>query len=734
MKQVVQSFRSGELGIQDVPPPTLRPQGILVRNAVSLVSAGTERMVVDFAEKSLLQKARQRPDLVRQVMDKAQREGIINTIESVRNRLDQPLALGYSSAGFVTAVGSDVDNFMVGDRVACAGGGYASHAEIAYVPRTLAVKLPDQVNFDVAAFATVGAITIQGIRQAEVVVGHNVAVIGLGLLGQLAVQILKASGCRVMGIDLDTTRVELARLNGADVAYENDVAIEQTSNFTGGYGFDAVIITAATASNEPVELAGEIARDRAIISAVGAFGMNIPRKVYYEKELDFRLSRSYGPGRYDPEYESKGHDYPYGYVRWTEQRNMETFIQLAAAGQLNLDPIISHRIPIDQAEMAYDVITGKTEEPFLGVLLTYSTDQPLASKIQLQPAAVNHISTDQINVGLVGAGMFTNSTLLPAMKKTAGLNMVGIMSGSGMTAKMTGDRYGFEFATAEFDALVQDDRVNWIVIATRHNLHADQAIRAMEAGKDIFVEKPLALNQGELADIIRIQQTTGQRLMVGFNRRFAPMAQTMHDFLKGHTRPLIATYRVNAGALPADHWTQDTEIGGGRIIGEACHFIDLLQFLIGAPPVTVNTTALEGPQGIINDEVIITMTFADGSVGNVIYAAGGDKAFSKERIEIIGDGRVAVLDEFQQLECIHNGSRQRMRERLRPTKGHRQIWEALVAAVKASEPTPIELEEIVQSHLATFAAIASLRQNTTITLDVQAFWEAVNTLSSPTQR
>ena len=727
MKQVIQSFKTGELTVQDVPTPTLRPQGVLVRNAISLVSAGTERMVVDFAEKNLLQKARGRPDLVRQVIDKAQREGIVNTIESVRNRLDQPLALGYSTAGIVVDVGAQVSGFKVGDRVACAGGGYASHAEMIYVPRTLAVKLPDDVSFEAGAFATVGAIALQGIRQAEVVVGDNVAVVGLGLLGQLTVQMLKTAGCRVMGIDLDASRVQLAMDGGADYACHNDDAIAHAVSFTNGRGFDAVIITAATSSNGPVELAGEIARDRAIISAVGVFRMDLPRKVYYEKELDFRLSRSYGPGRYDAEYEDKGHDYPYAYVRWTEQRNMDAFVNMLASGSIKVDHLITQRFPIEDAAKAYDVITGKTSDPFLGVLLTYDTEKTVDQKISLRPGSTSHKPAEGVSVGLVGAGNFTNATLLPAMKDVAGLCLVGIMSGSGMTARTTGDRFGFEFCTSSFDELIADDRINWLVIATRHNLHAEQAIAAMKAGRNVFVEKPLALSEQELVDVMRVQQATGQRLMVGFNRRFAPMVKSIRDFLKGHTRPLIATYRINAGAIPSDHWTQDPEIGGGRIIGEACHFIDLLQFLIGAAPVSVNTTAVQGAQGIISDEVIITLTFADGSIGNVIYAAGGDKSFSKERIEIIGDGRVVVMDDYRDLELIRDGKRKRQKERLRPLKGHRQQWEALVDAVKDGRETPISIEEIVMSHLATFAAMESLTRGNTVNIDNEDFWQILHT-------
>ncbi|MCQ3931000.1 MAG: oxidoreductase [Chloroflexi bacterium] len=683
-------------------------------------------MVVDFAKKNLLQKAQDRPDLVRQVIDKARREGVVNTIEGVRNRLDQPLALGYSTAGIVVDVGSQTADFKIGDHVACAGSGYASHAEMIYVPRTMAVKMPDGVSFEAGAFATVGAIALQGIRQSESVMGHNVAVIGLGLLGQLSVQMLKASGCWVMGIDVDPTRVNLALQCGADSACLNGDAMARAISFTRGRGFDTVLITAATSSNELVEIAGTIARDRAIIVAVGVISMKLPRKMYYEKELDFRLSRSYGPGRYDSEYEEKGHDYPYSYVRWTQQRNMEAVIQLAASGAINFNLLITHRFPVEEAELAYDVITGKTQEDFLGVLLTYDAEKSLSPKIILKPTDESYSQQSVIRVGVLGAGNFANATLLPGMRDIEGLNLVGIMSGFGMTARATGERFGFQYCTSDFTELLSDQNIDWLVIATRHNLHKEQAISAMSAHKHVFVEKPLALNEDDLVKIIRMQRATGQRLMVGFNRRFAQMVETMQHFLKDHNRPLIASYRINAGPIPSNHWIQDPEIGGGRIIGEACHFIDLLQFLIGAIPTSVTTYAVVEQRGMVSDEVVIVLTFADGSIGNVIYAAGGDKAFSKERIEIIGDGRVAILDDYRQLELAHNGKRKRYKERLRPNKGHRQTWISLVEAVKLGKPTPVSIEEIVSSHLATFAAVNSLRQGMPIFVDIEAFWDRVN--------
>lgn len=727
MKQVIQSFESGELVVADVPPPVLRPGGILVRTGASLVSAGTERMVVDFAEKNLIQKAQARPDLVKQVIDKAQRDGLINTFDAVRNRLSQPLALGYSIAGEVVEVGSEATDYRVGDRVACAGGGFASHAEMTYIPRNLAVKMPEQVSYEAGAFTTLGAIALQGVRQSEVVLGSRVAVIGLGLLGQLTVMLLKAAGCTVIGIDLNPARVELAKQMGADAACVNDLARQQASAFSHQHGCDAVLITADTRSSDPVVLAGDICRDRGIVVAVGAVGLEIPRKVYYEKELDFRLSRSYGPGRYDPDYEERGHDYPYGYVRWTEQRNMEAFVQLLADGKIDVAPLITHRFPIDNAVQAYDVITGKTGEPFLGVLLSYDQKRDLPRRIPLHPAAASHTAEDTIRVGMVGAGNFVQATLLPAMQQIPGLHLTGIVSGSGLNAQTSGQRYGFAYCAAEVDELLKDAQINWLAIATRHNLHAQQAIAAMQAGKDVFVEKPLALNIDELTNIIRTQQQTGRRLVVGFNRRFAPLVQAMVDFLKGHSKPLIATYRVNAGAIPATHWTQSAEEGGGRIIGEACHFIDLLQYLTGAQPTRVYATAARTEQGLIDDEVIITINFSDGSVGTVMYAAGGDSAFGKERIEVIGDSKVATLDNFQTLELVHNGKRNQTRQRLRTSKGHHEQWEALVAAVQTGKESPIPLDEIIATHLATFAAVESIHSGQPVAIDLATFCAQLET-------
>jgi predicted dehydrogenase/threonine dehydrogenase-like Zn-dependent dehydrogenase len=722
MKQVARSLRDGRLVVADVPTPILRPRGVLIRTVTSLVSAGTERTAVEFTQKNLLQKVRARPDLAREVLRKAQRDGLLATVDSVKDRFGRLLPLGYSSAGIVIGVGPDTPGFRVGDRVTAAGSGYANHAEAAFVPRNLVVQLPDGVDFESAAFVTVAAVALQGVRQAGPRLGENVLVIGLGLVGQVSVQLLRAAGCRVFGIDLDPDRVRLATEMGAHAGSVNSEGRVQGEAFVRGRGFDAVLLTADTSSTEPVTLGAQLARDRAVVVAIGAIGLDIPRQLYYEKELELRLSRSYGPGRYDPQYEEHGTDYPYAYVRWTERRNMEEVVRLLSDGELKVMPLISHRFPIEDAGAAYDLVTRKSDRP-LGVLLTYDDGKGLAREIQLTPTP-GASQSGSLRLGMFGAGDFANSTLLPAIRGIKGIELTGIVSASGLTAQSSGSRFGFGYCASDPEALLQDPRTNWIAVVTRHDLHASQAIAAMDAGKDVFVEKPLALDHDELRAVVDTQRRTGRRLMVGFNRRFAPMAQQLHAFFARRQRPVIATYRVNAGAIAADHWTLNPAVGGGRIIGEACHFFDLLQMLIGAVPDRVYSQAAEIGGSPIDDQLVITISFSDGSVGTVIYAAGGDRSFGKERIEIIGDGKVAVLDDFRKLELIEDGRATRRRERMRADKGHRNAWRALAESVASGKATPIGVEEIVGAHLVAFAALESLRSGLPVKVDVAGFMSA----------
>ncbi|HEX8903703.1 MAG TPA: bi-domain-containing oxidoreductase, partial [Longimicrobiaceae bacterium] len=654
MKQVVQHVRTRRLEVAEVPEPAPRAGGVLVRNVASLISAGTEKMLVDFAGKSLVGKARERPDLVRQVLDKVRKDGIGPTVQTVLSKLDQPLPLGYSCAGVVEEAGRGAPEFAPGDRVACAGMGYASHADVVFVPRNLAVAIPPEVSFEDAAYVTVGAIALQGVRVTEARLGEAVAVIGLGLLGQLAVQILRSAGCRVIGIDLDPAKVALARELGAEAAVlRTDDVQAAVSAFTGGRGADAVVITAATSSSDPVELAGEIARDRAVVTMVGATGMEIPRKPYYEKELQLRLSRSYGPGRYDPEYEEKGHDYPAGYVRWTERRNMEEFLRLIAAGQVTPAKLTTHRFPVDRAEAAYELIGGKTGEAFAGVVLTYPERRTPVRTVRLAERAP---VAGALGVGFVGAGNFARAVLLPAFAKAERVSLVGVSTATGMNARAAGERHGFAYATTDTAALLADPAVHAVVVATRHGSHARFAAQALRAGKAVFLEKPLAIDEEGLAEVLAAQEESGGVLAVGFNRRFSPLAEEVRRaFTPG--LPLAIQYRVNAGAIPRASWIHDPEDGGGRIIGEVCHFVDLCQFLADDIPVEVFAHALEGPEGGLHDTVTITLRFAKGSIASIAYFATGDKSFAKERVEVFGGGTLAVLDDFREVTISRGGKR-----------------------------------------------------------------------------
>ncbi len=702
--------------MSDVPAPSARSGGVLVRNAASLVSAGTERMVVDFAEKNLLQKARSRPDLVRQTLDKAKREGILTTFDAVKNRLDKPMSLGYSSAGVVLDVGERVSQFQINDRVACAGGGYAVHAEAVWVPKNLVIALPDEVDFESAAFTTLGAIALQGIRLSEVRLRDVAAVIGLGLLGQLAVQMLKAAGAVVIGMDIQPARAELARKLGADaVASDADQMTALCEQFSSGHGADVVLITADTKSNQPLELAGHVARDKGIVVAVGSVGMTIPRKIYYEKELDFRISRSYGPGRYDHRYEEEGHDYPYGYVRWTEQRNMQAFVQLLAEGKVNVRPLVTHRFSIDDAPKAYEVITGKTGEPFLGVVLTYPESIALSRTVTLRRVEdAPAVKADYVGLGVLGAGNFATA-MLSSVKDVKSVKLLGVAAASGLSARAAADRFGFAYCTTDAQEILNDSKINTVAILTRHNLHARQVIEALEAGRHVFVEKPLCMNEEELQQIVSVyaglQKEGAQRqaLMVGFNRRFAPFIVELKRRLEPVEEPLIVNYRVNAGFIPLDHWTQDAAQSGGRLIGEGCHFIDLLTYLTGSRARRVTTRALPDSGRYSQDNLLMTIEFADGSIGTVTYVANGDKGFGKEFLEVFGGGLSASLDDYRTLFIRHGGKSIRQTARLRQDKGHKAEWQAFAAHITSGGAAPIAFDEIVHSMRLTFAARRSLQ-------------------------
>jgi predicted dehydrogenase/threonine dehydrogenase-like Zn-dependent dehydrogenase len=719
MKQLLQDARTGELEVAEVPAPRLLPGCVLVRIAASLVSAGTERASAEFAGKNILAKAKARPDLVRDVLSKIQRDGISSTIQTVRSRLDQPQSVGYSSAGVVLAVGDDVSDINVGDRVACAGAGYAVHAEIACVPRMLVAKIPanvlvpvddsDEVSFAVsheeAAFGTVGAICLHGMRTASVSIGDTVAVIGLGLLGQITVQLLQAAGCRVFGLDLLRSRSDLAIASGAEAVSTNardfrDLCFQKTA----GVGVDSVLVTAETPSSEPVNLAAELARDRAVIVAVGTVGMELQRKLYYAKELDFRVSRSYGPGRYDTAYEQKGRDYPIGHVRWTETRNMEAFLQLIAEGKLNLPSLITHRFPMEQATRAYDLITGSTREPFLGALITYPlADSEIIANLS-ERIAVNAIApaTNSVGLGVLGAGIFAQNTLLPALKAISGISFVGVCNATGPRSKSAAEKFGFAYCSNSESEILNDPKISAVIIATRHNLHASQTLAALRAGKAVFCEKPLCLTESELASLVHTSaEPNAPQIMVGFNRRFAPMSVPMKKFLSEINEPLAIHYRVNAGYLPADHWVNDPEEGGGRILGEVCHFVDFLCFLAGAVPVEVQVQALGNSGQYSTDNIVASLKFANGTLGTISYLANGDKSASKERVEVFGGGSVAILEDFRRLELVRGGRKIVTRSRWSQDKGHKTEMQAFVNALQGKTPPPISMEQIIATTLTT---------------------------------
>lgn len=721
MKQLLQNLRSGETTVEDVPIPTPRPGMVLVRNVASLVSAGTERMLVEFAEKSLAAKASARPDLVRQVLDKARREGLLTTAEAAFNRLDQPLSLGYSSTGIIVEVGDGVSGFKVGQRVACAGGGYAVHAEYVVVPQNLLAHLPENVDFEAGAFATLGAIALHGLRLAELQLGERVVVIGLGLLGLLTVKLAQAAGYQVLCVDLDPRRVTLAKEMGAQAVLRTH-AEEAARAFSHGQGCDAVLICADTASNDPVALAGLVARDRANVVAVGKVGFQLEQREYFDKELTFVRSRSYGPGRYDPVYEEGGQDYPIGYVRWTEGRNLQAFVDLLGAGQLEVTSLITHRFPIVRAPEAYGLITGKGDEAFLGVLLTYPAQEATsleAGKTQrLASRPSTRSSLDRVALGVLGAGNFAGAVLLPAIKKASLVNFIGIASTSGLGAQHLAKKFGFAYATSEAEQLIEDPQINTIAVLTRHDMHAPLTLEALAHGKHVFCEKPLALNRVQLAEIeIALTQENAPLLMVGFNRRFAPLASALHDFLAERREPLVAHYRVNAGYLPPTHWLHDPQQGGGRIIGEGCHFIDLLTYLVGEPPVAVSAQGLPDAGRYQEDNVVLSLHFADGSIGTLSYLANGDRALPKERLEVFTGGRVAILDDFRSLEMTHNGRRRLQRTRWRQDKGHRGEWVAFARAIVGGGPAPIPYEQLFAVARTTFAAVESLRSGKTISIN-----------------
>jgi len=728
MKQIIQNFKTGILSVEEVPSPVVKPDGVLVRTACSLISGGTERSAINLAQKSLLGKARQRPDLVKQILSKVQRDGVWETIKTVQGRLDTHMPLGYSCSGIVTACGEHITEFTPGDRVACAGAGYANHAEVVSVPRNLVVKIADEVAYDAAAFVTVGSIALQALRVTDAQIGERVGVIGLGLVGQLTVQLLSAAGCSVFGLDILPSRAELSLRMGATQSTTGspEEILASVMAFTRQRGLDAVLITADTENNGPVELAGDLLREKGRVVVVGAVKMDIPRRVYYQKELDLRLSRSYGPGRYDRQYEEKGIDYPFGYVRWTENRNMEAFAGLIASGKVDVKQLVTHRFSIEDALQAYDMIS-ENKEPHLGVLLTYggSSDSPDKRSLILQPARTGKekSANECPGISCVGAGNFATSVLLPALKKIPGVNLRGLATAGGISAKKAGDKFKFAYCTTDISEVLGDDATDAVIIATRHNLHSQLSMQALASGKHVFVEKPLSLSRSSLKDLIGALQKSDRFLTVGFNRRFSPFARQILEDIKDRSDPLAMSYRINAGAVPEDHWTRDPVEGGGRILGEICHFVDLMTFFCGALPLRVYAHGMDLPGSQVeNDTLTVDLKFQDGSIGTISYFANGDNSFSKEYLEIFQGGSVTTLEDFRKLRTIKNGKCKRFKT-WRQDKGHEAGLRIFLEAVRTGSEPPICLNELIGVTLTTFCIQESMRTGQPVDIpDASSFY------------
>ncbi len=707
MKQVTHTLRSGTIEVADVPIPALGDRFVLVRTTVSVISAGTEKTKIDMGKSSLLQKARARPDLVQQIFKKIKTEGLARTLNTVNSRLSAAAPLGYSSAGQALAVGGLVEGIRPGDRVACAGVGYANHADYAVVPKNLIVKVPDNVSDEEASFTTLGSIALQGVRLADPKLGETVLVLGLGLLGQIAVQLLRANGCRVLGTDLDPSLVQLATRWGAIGVATGDVE-SLCHELTAGAGVDAVLVCAGTSSNEPIELCGRVTRQKGRVVVVGAVRMDIPREDYFRKEISVVISRSYGPGRYDPLYEEGGQDYPLGYVRFTEQRNMVTVLQLISQGLLDVKSLITHRFAVDEAVAAYALIEGQKTEPYLGIVLQYQTPDSLPSPARITVDA-RPLDKARIGVSMVGAGNYATASLLPPLKDSPHVELRGLMTSSGRTAASVAKQFGFRYC-ADALADVLSTETDAIVIATRHDSHAALTCQALAAGKHVFVEKPLALTMEELAEIeIACDAAPDRHLQVGFNRRHAPLTQQMLGHFAGVTAPRVISIRVNAGSIPGDHWIQNPEVGGGRIIGEACHFVDLASALANSVPVSVHTHALARTHvaPLLNDNVVISLSFANGSIASIVYTADGGKALAKERVEMHAGGRSAVIDDFRSVTLYEGDAGSRQIKGKSQDKGQRAMLEGWIEGVKNGRAqTPVSTTLAVSA--AAIAAVESL--------------------------
>lgn len=708
MQQLILNVGTGETSVVETPVPCLRDGHVLVRTHCTLVSAGTERMLVDFGRASLIEKARQQPDKVRMVLDKMRTDGIAATLDATRSKLDQPLALGYCNVGTVMDLGRGVAQLHVGDRVVSNG----NHASVVSVPKNLCAVVPENVEDESALFTVLGAIGLQGLRLAQPTIGETIVVTGLGVIGLLTVQLLRAHGCRVMAIDLDQQRLELASGFGAYAvdAADGHELVSRAMEFSRHRGVDAVIITASTRSSEPVSLAAQMCRKRGRIVLVGVTGLELSRQDFYDKELSFQVSCSYGPGRYDESYEQRGQDYPVGYVRWTEQRNFEAVLDLMSSGALNLERLVTHRYPIDRAKEAYTVLTGS--EPSLGIVLEYSrktTEEPGAKTIALGRG--RSIEPAKPVIGCVGAGNYGGRVLLPALARS-GAQCHTLVTNNGASVVHYGKKFDFAKASTNIDELFENSEINTVVIATRHDSHAALTARALRSGRHVYVEKPLALTLEELAEVegTYLESTRNGKspiLMVGFNRRFSPHVLLMKEALRQMEAPKSLTMLINAGTIPLKHWTQDPEVGGGRLIGEGCHFVDLARFLVGARIANVKASPMRDGSGA-QDTATISLEFEDGSLASIQYYANGNRSFPKERVEVFASGRILQLENFRKVSGFGWPSF-RGRRTWTQDKGHTKCVEKFLQAVESGGPPPIPPEEIFEVSRVSIEVAAQLR-------------------------
>ena len=712
MNQLTQQLKDGTMDILEVPMPALGKKQVLVRNIYSVISAGTEGKTVKDARLSYIGKARSRQKEVKAVIEMIKTNGFKETYRIVMNKLETPASLGYCCAGEVIAIGEEVNNFKVGDFVAC-GGLEASHAEIVSVSKNLCAKIPDGVDAKYGSLATIAAIAMQGIRQAELTLGENCVIIGLGLIGQLSIQMLRASGIKVIAIDIDEKQVELSKISGANLsANRNQSGIEDMINdFTSGFGTDAVIITAGTSSLDPVEFAGKICRKKGKVVIVGAVPTGFSREHYYKKELDLRMSSSYGPGRYDLNYEEKGIDYPIGYVRWTENRNMLSYLDLLEQKKLNIEPLITHTFSLDEAPKAYQMIMDKSEN-YVGIVIEYSEKADITKKV----IHINEPKSSKVKVkiGFIGAGSFAQNMLLPNLGDNVG--KIGVVTSHGNTSLNVSKKNGFNWCSSDADEVYKNTEINTVFIATRHNLHAEQVLNSLKSGKNVFVEKPLCLTLDELNTIKNTYNESKMQLMVGFNRRFSPHIKHIIKYMR-NDQPKSINYRINSGNIPADNWIQDAEIGGGRILGEVCHFIDLARFIAGSSIKTVNAFAIPDKQNL-NDTVSVSLSFENGSIAQIGYFANGNKSVAKEYLEVFWQGNIAIVDDFRKTQ-ISGSKSSKLKTNL--DKGHKNELSEFINSLSDGSKFPIPFEEIYESALASFASIESLKRG--ISIDLKSFAE-----------